>query len=570
MAVRPLSPRSIYFLFRTPTTSRTAAADARSIFFSSAVSRSFTISSTPFAPSFTGHAHVEAVDAVLALEVRGAREDALLVEADRVDHLRSSGARRVPGRGAEQPDELAAADLRPLDELRDPALRQQLGQRNATDVRRRDDGNHLVAMAAEDDRSNVFHGDVELLRDERREARGVENARHADDAVLLEARRRLCDVAHCVERVRDDDEDRVGRVLDRLLRHRGDDRLVRRHEVVPAHPRRARPAGRDHDDVGARGLLVAVRADHRRLVPEDGGGLVDVERLPLREVRDDVDEYDVRVIATRELLGAGRTDVPGADDRDLLSHLALQSFDDRVRVLGRPDRTRIVARRLEVVGHALAGRDDGRDGALEARGSISLTEVVEHELPGEDHRRRVHLVLPLVLGGGSVCGLEDGSVLADVRARRDPEAADEPGGEVADDVAVEVRQHQDVELLGPLDHKLVHGICINVDGKRYSHAWVEDLTHCWDRGIIDGRKVYYSMSKQRYYRERVVVDTTKYTIPEVADQNEKHGTYGPWLQKYLDLVKRTRSETPESLDRNPDRGETSGARVGSDGQQASG
>ena len=43
-----------YFRFRTPTTSRTAAADVRSIFFSSAVSRSFTISSTPPAPSFTG------------------------------------------------------------------------------------------------------------------------------------------------------------------------------------------------------------------------------------------------------------------------------------------------------------------------------------------------------------------------------------------------------------------------------------------------------------------------------------------------------------------------------------
>ena len=43
-----------YFFFRTPTTSRTAAADARSILFSSAVRRSFTISSTPPAPSLTG------------------------------------------------------------------------------------------------------------------------------------------------------------------------------------------------------------------------------------------------------------------------------------------------------------------------------------------------------------------------------------------------------------------------------------------------------------------------------------------------------------------------------------
>ena len=47
--------------------------------------------------------------------------------------------------------------------------------------------------------------------------------------------------------------------------------------------------------------------------------------------------------------------------------------------------------------------------------------------------------------------LEDGAVRADVAAGRDAEAADEAGGEVADDVAVEVRQHEHVELLGPLD-----------------------------------------------------------------------------------------------------------------------
>src|SRR5262249_35147296 len=54
------------------------------------------------------HAHVEAVDAVLAGQVRSAGKDALLVEHDRVDHLRRCSARRVPGRGAEQVDDLAA------------------------------------------------------------------------------------------------------------------------------------------------------------------------------------------------------------------------------------------------------------------------------------------------------------------------------------------------------------------------------------------------------------------------------------------------------------------------------
>ena len=60
--------------------------------------------------------------------------------------------------------------------------------------------------------------------------------------------------------------------------------------------------------------------DHRRLVAEHRGGLVDVEGLSLREVRDDVDEHDVGVVAPRELLRAGRADVPGSDDRDFLSH----------------------------------------------------------------------------------------------------------------------------------------------------------------------------------------------------------------------------------------------------------
>ena len=84
-------------------------------------------------------------------------------------------------------------------------------------------------------------------------------------------------------------------------------------------PGRAGQAGRDHDDVRARGLLVAVRAGDVRLVAEHGAHLVDVERLALRQVLLDVDEDDVRVVARREHLRAGRADVSRADDRDLPS-----------------------------------------------------------------------------------------------------------------------------------------------------------------------------------------------------------------------------------------------------------
>ena len=51
------------------------------------------------------------------------------------------------------------------------------------------------------------------------------------------------------------------------------------------------------DDVGAGGLLVAVRARDVRLVAEHGAHLVDVERLALGQALLDVDEDDVRVVA---------------------------------------------------------------------------------------------------------------------------------------------------------------------------------------------------------------------------------------------------------------------------------
>ncbi len=45
-------------------------------------------------------------------------------------------------------------------------------------------------------------------------------------------------------------------------------------------------------------------------------------------------------------------------------------------------------------------------------------------------------------------------VRADVRAWHDAEPADQPGAQVGDDVAVQVREQQDVELLGV--HHEVH------------------------------------------------------------------------------------------------------------------
>ena len=61
------------------------------------------------------------------------------------------------------------------------------------------------------------------------------------------------------------------------------------------------------------------------------------------------------------------------------------------------------------------------------------------------------LFRPLYLGAEPWVASKTAAIVADVRARRDSEPADETGGHVADDVAVEVREHEHVELLRPLD-----------------------------------------------------------------------------------------------------------------------
>src|SRR6476659_7610130 len=90
-------------------------------------------------------------------------------------------------------------------------------------------------VAAEHERLHVADGRAGLPGDERAEACGVEDPGLAEDALLREAGDALRDVAHRVERVREDDDDAVRALGDDLLGHRADDLLVRRHEVVARH-----------------------------------------------------------------------------------------------------------------------------------------------------------------------------------------------------------------------------------------------------------------------------------------------------------------------------------------------
>jgi hypothetical protein len=171
---------------------------------------------------------------------------------------------------------------------------------------------------------------AELLGDERPEPRGVQHASHAEDALAGEARCLQRDVAHRVERVGDDDQDRLRGVLRGLLDDGPDDAGVLRQQVVAAHPRLARQTRRDDDDVGSGRVRVVVRARHPCVVADHRGRLGEVEALALGQSLDDVNQHDVGQPGLGDPLGGRGPDVAGADNGDLVA----RHVEDRLLSVG--------------------------------------------------------------------------------------------------------------------------------------------------------------------------------------------------------------------------------------------
>ena len=129
---------------------------------------------------------------------------------------------------------------------------------------------------------------------------------------------------------------------------------------------------------------------------------------------------------------------------------AREPLDDRVGEAARAGRAAQVVGRVRPLG------DDVADGRLDALGGRLLAQVAEHQDARQDHRRRVRLVLARVLGRRAVDRLEHRRLGPDVGAGRDAEAADEARAQVADDVAVQVRQHEHVVQVRLLDELHAH------------------------------------------------------------------------------------------------------------------
>ena len=117
----------------------------------------------------------------------------------------------------------------------------------------------------------------------------------------------------------------------------------------------------------------------------------------------------------------------------------------------------VPGRAAQVVGRVRALGDDRARRAVSTRSAAAGSPRCR-SISAPDRISAVGFALswPGVLGRGAVDGLEHRRLRPDVGAGRHAEAADQPGAQVADDVAVQVRQHQHVVQLRLLDQLHAH------------------------------------------------------------------------------------------------------------------
>src|SRR5690606_22768038 len=284
------------------------------------------------------NADIDVVEAILTRKVCRARQNALLVLQISFGHLDGRGCRCVVSRtGLEEANDLCAAVAGALDDLvelllRGPAHLDQIRQRDAGNGRITGQRNHGVAVAAENEGSDVFHRNLELFCQEQAEARGVENTSHADNVALRQAGELLQRPDHSVERIGDADDEGVRRVLLDAGADLLHDLEVDAEKVVAAHARLAGHAGGDDANISAFNGRVVVGADEVCVKAINRGGLGDVEALALRGAFGNVEQNNVAEFLEADHMGEGAADHARADEGNFVaSHVVVSPVWRRPR-----------------------------------------------------------------------------------------------------------------------------------------------------------------------------------------------------------------------------------------------
>ncbi len=228
----------------------------------------------------------------------------------------------------EQIDDLFAAVARPLNDLLQAFVGNELRHGNAAHGGAAWQGDHRVAVAAHEHGRDILDAHAQFHRQEGAVAGRVQHAGLSQHALRRKPSDLQASLDHCIQRVADDDHHRLGAGAFNLLGNGGDDLGVGAEQIVAAHARLARYAGGDHHHVAAAGILVAGRAHNVGVKTDNGRGFHQVERLAAGHALGlrNIDQHDVAQLQRCTPMGGCGAHIPGADDRDLGSPHDLLPF----------------------------------------------------------------------------------------------------------------------------------------------------------------------------------------------------------------------------------------------------
>src|SRR6185369_1911035 len=219
---------------------------------------------------YTRYADIKAFYTELAVQVGASRKNALLVFEDRLSHGDCRRSRAVEcGTSLEQGNNFAACATGTLDHcfhnlfgfcLVLVLALEKFHDRNAVYAGITYERNHVVAVTAEGHGINILDRYAEFPGDEGYETCRIENTGLADNAVVRKTGDLLAESNHGVERVGDDDDERVRCILLDPLGNGLHDLGVGCDEVVTAHARFTGKACSNDNNVCALDIFVAVGA----------------------------------------------------------------------------------------------------------------------------------------------------------------------------------------------------------------------------------------------------------------------------------------------------------------------
>src|SRR5262245_13293108 len=136
---------------------------------------------------------------------------------------------------------------------------------------------------------------------------------------------------HCVERVGDADDERVGSVFFDSRTDLPHDFEVDIKQIVAAHAGLARHARGDDAYIGTFDPIIAIGPDKPGIEIIDGRGFCDIEGLALRDALHDVEEHDVPKLFQSNEVSQRAANLAGADQRNLVTRHDGKTLDLRSR-----------------------------------------------------------------------------------------------------------------------------------------------------------------------------------------------------------------------------------------------